>query len=416
MTATTTVPAAMTAKEWLTATKRQESGFYKEFREAGADGAGILAVPGPASLTQHHLTEADVSPYRIPDTHEVVFVDGHHAVSLDRRTDLPGVSTFAMQAKNPSELLEMHLGRHAGEDGMVGVNAALATDGLVIDAEPGAEMEPTIHLLHIATGTAPVSHHLRNVIVAGSRASVSLVESYVGLAGPHATTTTAVTEIAAGAGAHVGHVRLEREGLHTAHHAHTAARLDRDAVLRHLTVALGAKTADVSFTGVLGGEGSEIQADGLLLATGSQSTSMTTLMEHDAPHTTSRELVKAVLDGNAHGTFLGNVKVRPDAQKTNAEQTNRNLLLSTGARMDSTPQLEIEADDVKCSHGSTIGQLREDALFFLRSRGLGPEQARLLLTQAFAEEVLARGPPSLRGQLDQLLTQWFACRSAGVRP
>jgi Fe-S cluster assembly protein SufD len=236
------------------------------------------------------------------------------------------------------------------------------------------------------------------------------VESYVGLASPDAGLTTAVTELVAGAGAHMQHVKLQRENLHARHQAVLAVRQDRDAVVHDHLFSVGAASAVNGIDAILGSPGGELHLGGLFLATGTQKVECPTRIDHAVPHTTSRELYKGVLDGAARGSFLGSVKVRADAQKTDSGQQNRNLLLSDQALMHSVPQLEIHADDVKCSHGSTIGQLDPASLFFLRSRGIDPEHARLMLTQAFAQEVIDQMPEPVQPLLHDLLGQWFACR------
>jgi len=186
---------------------------------------------------------------------------------------------------------------------------------------------------------------------------------------------------------------------------------ERASRVETFLLSLGAGTSRSETTVQLSGEGAETSADGLFLGTGRQSVECRIRVEHDAPHTTSRQLYKGILDGASRGAFYGSVLVRPAAQKTDASQTNRNLLLSPKALVDSVPSLEIHADDVKCGHGSTIGRLDDDALFFLRSRGIGAETARLLLTQAFAREALDRvAHEGARSHLAGLLGSWFAGR------
>jgi Fe-S cluster assembly protein SufD len=253
---------------------------------------------------------------------------------------------------------------------------------------------------------------VRHLILAGPRSQATIIESYIGLPSGSPALTTSVTELVAGEGAHIQRAKLQRENLHALHLGHLAIRQDRASVVHDNLLSIGAQLARNELDGILGMEGSELHLNGLFLATGTQHVDCPTSVDHAVPHTTSRELYKGVLDGRSHGVFLGSVKVRADAQKTDSMQTNRNLILSTGALMDTTPQLEIHADDVKCAHGSTIGQLSKDALFFLRSRGIGEEEARLLLTKGFAHEVLERFPAPIRPLADSLLEQWFACRKA----
>ncbi|MEA3190635.1 MAG: Fe-S cluster assembly protein SufD [Thermoplasmata archaeon] len=368
-------------------------------------------LPGPARA----VAEPEIAPYRIAGSHELVFVDGHFVSGLSLLGDLPRgltVQSLAASLARPSDALEHHLARHADNDApFVALNTAFLQDGGVVVASPGTLAESPVHLLHLSTEPrSPAASHVRHLVVAGAGAQLTVVQSFVGLPSGDPSLTTAVTELVAGPGAHVSHVRLQRENPHGFHVGHLAIRQDRDAVVRDFLFSVGAALSRNEAHAILGAPGAEIHLDGLFLGTGNQHVDCPTYIDHAVHHTTSHQVYKGVLDGAARGVFLGNVKVRADAQKTNADQTNRNLLLSTRALVDTTPQLEIHADDVKCSHGSTIGQLSKDATFFLRSRGIDEEHARLMLTQAFAAEVLEKAPPRLRTLLDGLLAQWFACR------
>lgn len=393
---------------------KKGSGTLREIREGGLEALGRQApdvavlAPGPV----HDVPVQVVDGFRIPGTYEVVFVDGHHVPALDRTTGLrPGlVRALSSPGTDQLELVELHLGRHAGDEGVAALNAAFLQDGAVVDLRPHESLDAPLHLLHIATGGAPASSHVRHLIVAGSQSEATVIESWCGVPGAARTLTTAVTEVVAGAAARLRRVKLQRESLHATHLGATAIVQDRDANVHDTLLTLGAAASVHELRSELGAPGAEVALDGLFLATGDQTVSMPTAIDHAVAHTTSHELYKGVLDGAARGNFVGSVKVRADAQKTNSDQQNRNLLLSTGAKMDTTPQLEIHADDVKCSHGSTIGQLSKDALFFLRARGIDPEAGRLLLTKAFAHEVIERAPAPVQPLMDALLTQWFACR------
>jgi Fe-S cluster assembly protein SufD len=386
---------------------REESWRHTSLRELARTHFRPAATPARA------LAEAEVAPYRIPGAIELVFVDGHHVSGLSIPGEAEGLSVRPLAAAlaRPTESLELHLARHAGDDPLVALNTAFFQDGGVVETAPGAAVDAPIHLLHLSTEPrTPTASHVRHLLLLGAQSQATIVESYVGLPSGDPSLTTAVTELVAGPAAQVRHVRLQRENLHAFHAGRLAIRQDRDSVVQDLLFSLGAQLSRSEVDAILGGEGAEVRLHGLFLGTGRQHVDCPTRVEHAAPHATSRELYKGVLDGAAHGVFLGNVKVQAGAAKTVAEQTNRNLLLSPQAAVDTTPQLEIHNDDVKCSHGSTIGQLSKDALFFLRSRGLGEEQARLLLTQAFAHEVLETAPEGLKPMLDGLLAQWFACR------
>jgi Fe-S cluster assembly protein SufD len=367
-------------------------------------------LPGPARL----LSEAEVSPYRIQGSHELVLVDGHFDAALSRLADVPDgleIAAMSQALDHPSGSLEHNLGRHAGDEPFVALNTAFFQDGAFIEIAPQENVEAPIHVLHLSTEpTAPAASHLRHLVLAGERSEATVVESYVGLPSGDPSLTTCVTELVAGAAARIQRVKLQRENLHAFHVGRLAIREDRDSIVHDTLFSIGAALSRNEIDSILGGPGAEVRLAGLFLGTGRQHVDMPTWVDHAVPHTTSRELYKGVLDGAARGVFLGNVKVRADAQGTNSEQVNRNLLLSPHALVETTPQLEIHADDVKCSHGSTIGQLSDDALFFLRSRGIGEEPARLILTQAFAHEVLEAAPAALRPVLDELLAQWFACR------
>lgn len=410
-------------------------GFVREARRESMRMLAEKGWPDPASdlwrhsptraLTATHfavsakparvVTEAEVAPYRIAETHELVFIDGHHAPAFDRSFPLPHgsvVQPLSQSLARPTDTLEMHLARHAGDDGLVALNTAFFEDGGFVQVAPNTQLSAPVHLLHLATEPhAPTASHLRHLIVAESGSECTVIESYVGLPSGDAGLTTAVTELVAAAGSHVHHVKLQRENIHAHHYGTLSIRQDRDAVVDDHLLSVGAAMARNHAEVVLGSSGSEVHLNGLFLATGQQRVDNPTRIDHAVAHTTSRELYKGVIDGAAHGAFLGMVQVRADAQKTDSGQQNRNLLLSPQATVDTTPQLEIHADDVKCSHGSTIGALSKDSLFFLRSRGLGPEEARLMLTKAFAHEVIGQAPQSVRPLMDQLLTQWFACRS-----
>ena len=265
-------------------------------------------------------------------------------------------------------------------------SSANVQDGARIEIPAGAIVDGFIHLLFIGSGEGIWSHP-RNVIVAGANSQVAVVETYVGTGSYF---TNAVTEIVAHAGAVVDHARLECES-HTAYHvSNVFIRQERSANVTSRTIALGAAIARSETHVVLAGEGASIVLDGLFVGTGTQHLDNRTVIDHVQPHCESLELYKGVLDQSARGVFDGLIIVRPGAEKTVSRQTNRNLLLSESAIVDSKPNLEIHNNDVKCNHGSTIGQIDEQALFYLRSRGIGEDEARGLLVYAFAGEIVDR--------------------------
>jgi Fe-S cluster assembly protein SufD len=269
---------------------------------------------------------------------------------------------------------------------MVALNGAYAQDGARIEIPANTIVDGFIHLLFAGNGDGFWSHP-RNIIVVGSNAHVTIAETY---AGEGAYFTNSVTEIVAGAGAVVDHYRVECESMSAYHVGNVYIRQDRAASVTSRSVVIGAALARSETHVTLAGEGASIVLDGLFAGTGTQHLDNHTVIDHVEPHCESHELYKGVLDQSARGVFDGRIIVRPGAVKTNSRQENRNLLLSETAIVDSKPTLEIHNDDVKCNHGSTIGQLNQEALFYLRSRGISEKEARGLLILAFAGEIVDR--------------------------
>jgi Fe-S cluster assembly protein SufD len=284
------------------------------------------------------------------------------------------------------------------------LNLAFSPDGALVEVPAGVAVETPIHLLFLTTAreVAPMTHP-RSLIVVGRGGQASVVETYAAVAGG-TYLTNAVTRIVLGEGAGLVHQRIERESGQAFHVGRTEVRQARDSRLTSSAVFFGGRIARQDVRVRLEGEGAECGLDGLYVIGGRQHVDIHTVVDHAVPRGRSRQLYKGVLDGRARGVFSGRVVVRPGAQKTDAFQTNKNLLLSDGVEVDSKPQLEIFADDVKCSHGAADGQLAADALFYLRSRGLGEAAARALLTYGFASEVLSRIPlDQVRTRLEALL-------------
>ncbi len=343
-----------------------------------------------------------------------VFVDGALRPELSR-VDAPGVTLRALaDALGDDDDLRASLRAEAsGLNGaLVPLNAALLEDGAVIDVARGAVVAGPIHLIFASTATpSPTVTTLRNLIRVGANAEAKIVEHYVS-ANDDTAFTNVVTDVRCGEGAHVTHVRVQDEGDEAWHVADVRATVARDATFTSASVALGAKLSRTAIQVMLDGEGASCDLLGLYLGRGAQHHDHQTRVDHLAPHGTSSETYKGVLDDQARGVFTGYVHVAPDAQKTNAAQSNRNLLLSNGAHADSEPMLEIHADDVKCSHGSAIGRLDEDALFYLRARGIDHDQARRLLVHAFAMDVLDKlSVPALRAWLEARLEAWLQASS-----
>jgi Fe-S cluster assembly protein SufD len=243
--------------------------------------------------------------------------------------------------------------------------------------------------------------HPRNLIVAGVNSQARIVESYVGPDGD-VTFTNAVTEIVAGENSVLDHYKLQRQGRAAFHVATLQIQQQRSSTFSSHFIGLGGRLVRNEVNAVLGGEGCTCTLNGLYAARDEQHMDNRTLIDHALPHCTSHELYKGILDGRAHGVFNGKILVRQDAQKTDAKQTNQTLLLSTDATINTKPQLEIFADDVKCTHGATVGQLDAEAIFYLRSRGIDLQAARSLLTFAFANDIIGRIQVApLRAQLEE---------------
>ena len=367
--------------------------------------------PAPAGATAG--LRAAIDAVRLPGAHEMVFVDGRFAPELSTAGAPPsGVALrplAAALAENGSAVASA-LGRHA--DVVSRPFAALATalfeDGAAVVVEPGARVAVPLHLLFYATAAPrPTALFPRVLVLAGERCEVSIVESYRGAADA-SYLVAPVTELVAAEGAVVDHYKLQRDALEAFHLGLFHLEAGRSATVSTQSFSLGAAIARHDVQAALAGEGAEVTLNGLYLVRGRQLADFHMRVDHAKPHTTSHELFKGVLDDRSRGVFNGRIHVHPQAQKTDAKQTSRNLLLSQEALVNANPQLEIFADDVRCTHGSTVGQLDENAVFYLRSRGIGVDAARSLLTYAFAADLVERTRVEpLRHELQEFLFAWI---------
>jgi Fe-S cluster assembly protein SufD len=355
----------------------------------------------PETLPSEDLLE----PYRTLDAAcELVFLDGHfsaHLSSCARVPDGVRVGGLAQQiAESPAEI-EAHLGKYLNtrRDPFAALNTAFLGDGAYVHIRRGAIVEAPIYLLFVTTAQkTPAVAHPRNLIVAEQAAQATIVEDYVSLDGGVAFSNTA-TELIAGEDAVISHYMIERENTKSFNVSTLRIQQGRSASTASHSVLLGGSLVRNNVHPVLAGEGGECLINGLFIGAGEQHLDNYMLVEHASAHCGSRQFYNGILDQRAHGVFHGRIVVHKDAQKTDAKQTNRNLLLSDEAQIDTKPQLEIFADDVKCTHGATIGQIEENALFYLRSRGIEEVSARRLLLLAFASECLDRmkeGPARTR--------------------
>lgn len=384
-------------------TTRVEDWKYTNIAPIARETFALAATDGGADAA------ALAAAARLDGAVELVFVNGRFAPALSSRPALPaGVvveSLAAAIAAHPA-LVEPHLGALAAidDDGVAALNSAFVQDGAFVHLPAGCRLAAPIHCLFVSlAGDAPTVSHPRVLVVAEAGSAAAIVEQYVG----HGRYwTNAVSEIALGAGAAVAHHKVQREAPAAYHLAAIAAQQAGDSRFASSAIALGAALSRSAIATRLAAPGAACDFDGLYVADGAQHVDHHTTIDHAQPRGTSRELYKGILAGRATGVFNGKVFVRPDAQQSDAQQMNQNLLLSDDAQIDTKPQLEIFADDVKCSHGATIGQLDEEAIFYLRARGIDPPEARRLLIYGFANELVARvGVPSLRQQLEAVLAE-----------
>ena len=369
------------------------------------------AGPEREALPDDVLTRASCGQMAGP---RLVLVNGHYAPELSALQPLPEgviVGNLAQAISSNRRSVEPHLAGYASfqHHAFVALNTAFMQDGAFIHIPPGIVVAAPIHLLFVSTASAkPTVSYPRNLIVVDRGGQATVVESYVG--GAHEVyLTNAVTEIVVGEHAVINHYRLQQESQAAFHLATLQIHQGRSSNVISHTIALGGSLARNEVTAVLDGAGSECTLNGLFMVADQQHVDNQTRVEHVQPHCSSRELYKGVLDGNGRGVFNGTIYVHKDAQKSNAKQTNKNLLLSPDAWINTKPQLEIYNNDVKCGHGATIGRLDEEALFYLRCRGIGLEQARSLLTYAFASEMLGQITiEPMQAALHETLHTWLS--------
>jgi Fe-S cluster assembly protein SufD len=352
----------------------------------------------------------------------LVFVDGVYCAQLSEvRGLLDGVrlENLAGALRSGDEVLHKHLSRYVRyqQQSFVALNTAFVEDGVLVFIPQGAIVEQPMYLIFVSTGEGdPTISHPRNLIVADEGAQVRIVESHVGK-GNGTYFANAVTEVVVGEGASVEHYLLQRQGSNGLHVGALEAHLSAQCSFSAHSIALAGSLIRNDVHVVLDGEGAECHLNGLYLVDAKRHVDNHTEIEHCRPRARSQELYKGILSGSARGVFNGKILVHKDAQKSDARQTNKNLVLSKDAVINTKPQLEIYADDVKCSHGSTVGQLDSNALFYLQSRGIGWQEAQSLLSYAFASDVTNRiKAASMRSQLDDYLLMKFSSSQNVIQP
>ncbi len=325
----------------------------------------------------------------------LVFVDGFFSAKLSLLKPAVGgvkIKNLAAALTSESARIEKHLGHYAvtKDNAFAALNQAFFADGAFIFVPAGVTVEEPVQLIYLSSAQqSGAAIHPRNLIIAEANSRVTVIESYLST-GSAAYLTNAVTELVAGDHAYVEHVKLQDEAAAAFHMATISGEFGRASNVNVHSFALGAKLSRTNIRTKLAGEGLECVLNGLYITKDEQLADHHMIVEHAQPHCASHEYFNGILDDKSKGVFHGRIYVHPIAQKTDAKQTNKNLLLSDDATADTKPQLEIYADDVKCTHGATIGQLNDESIFYLRTRGIGKDNARRMLIHAFAGEIIER--------------------------
>jgi Fe-S cluster assembly protein SufD len=378
--------------------------------------APILKVPYREATASEmdreaaELNEERIAPFTFTESgrSQLVFINGRFSPKLSNLTALPTEVVLSTLDEVPAEyanIVRDNLAAYADhhDEVFTALNTAHIADGAFVYIPNGKVVEAPIHLLFVATTEEPIITHPRVLIVAGDGAVATVIESYVSL-DEDVYFTNAVTEVVAKEDSVVTHYRLQEESERAFHIATTQVYQERNSNYSSYAISLGSEMARHNINVELTDEGIETTLDGLYVVTGRQHTDSHTTIDHQRPHSVSHQLYKGILDGQSRAVFNGKVFVREGALLTDARQLNKNLLLSSDATVNTKPQLEIFADDVKCAHGATVGQLEDEELFYLASRGIAPERARALLTYGFAEDVISKIKlRSVREQLDRMV-------------
>lgn len=371
-------------------------------------------APPDAGATLRLIDIARLLPVGM-EAPRLVFVNGRFSTRLSTQGRLAAGLHYlslrdALESKGPSaKVVQAHLARHAEIEGeaFTALNTAFFEDGAFIHLERGHDLSQPIQVLHLNVASEAALSQPRSLVLLDEGSRAKLIEIHAGI-GNAPRLQNSVCEIVVGERANLSHLLLQHEDNAAVQINMHRARVDKGGAYASRVFSLGAALTRNNAHCVLNGEGAEATLGGLFLGRGTQHLDNHVYLEHAKPLGTSRQLYRGVLDEKSRGVFSGKVVVRPGAQKTDAQQQNNNLLQSDDAQIDTKPQLEIYADDVKCSHGATSGKLNEEALFFLRSRGLAEREARSLLTYAFCAELIeAVKPETLRDALAKLVQARF---------
>ena len=326
------------------------------------------------------------------ECHELVFINGRYSSAHSRLQSLPDgvvIQDLASALNDHPHLIAEHLsGSSAEPNGFTALNTAFIRDGILVCLPPNAVIEKPLNLLYLSgLNDQPFASHPRNIIILSENSQATIIETYIGLEDSNYFTNT-VTMAHVQQNAHLQHYKIQQESVQAYHIGNFKIRQAQNSQVESHSISLGGALVRNDIHCRLEAEGARITMNGLYMATGRQHIDNHTRVDHLQPHTSSYEIYRGVLNDHARGVFNGKVIVHKDAQKTDAVQSNANLLLSDNAEVDTKPELEIYADDVKCAHGATVGQLDQDMMFYLRSRSIDENTAKSLLTFAFADEVI----------------------------
>ncbi len=384
--------------------RRQENWKYTDVRK-------ILKQDFRFSTELAGIAPGKIEPFRInePECHELVFVNGVYSPELSRPGEFADgivISDLASALQTHGDMLEAHLGRYSKPEssGFTALNTAFLQHGSFIHVPANLRLEKPVLLLHVSTGQAqPFTSQNRNLVILGDNAAATLIETYAGLDDAVYFTNT-VAELRMNAGSHLRHYRIQQESKNSFHLGHTTVHQEQDSNYSSNVISLGAELSRTDLDCRLQAPGAETLLNGLYMVSGNQHTDHHIQVDHLCPQTRSDLNYRGILDGRGRAVFNGKAVVHKGADGTDARQSNANLLLSREAEVDTKPELEIYADDVKCSHGATVGQLDEQMLFYLRSRAIDEKTARSLLTFAFADEVVrAIDIDAVRDRLETLV-------------
>lgn len=413
--------------EWVTALRREAiSGFAKlgfptlsdeEWRftnlEALRRGSFSIADNGISGVSEKSV---DSCGFPGLDCLRLVFVNGHFASSLSDTGDAGEgilVKSLSEAISEQGDLVREHLARYADyeKDAFISLNTSYFEDGVFVYVPDGTVLEKPVHVLHVSTDEgSPLFINPRNLIIVGQSSVAKVIEHYVA-ASQSVYFSNAVTEVVCGENANLEHYRLEFESRKAFNFSTLRVNQQKNSNIASHSILCGGAIVRNKVHPVLAGEGCNSDIYGLFISEGRQHMDNFMRVEHASPHCDSRQFYNGVLDGRSKGVFHGRILVHEGAEKTDAKQTNRNLLLSDTAQIDTKPQLEIYNDDVKCTHGATIGQMDEEALFYLRSRGISMRQAKIIMLRAFTGETLEQmSIDSVREALEGVVMKWFEQR------